>query len=390
MAKRTTAVQRPRPGPRPKRSASTKAAGTKNAAKRKPASKKPAPRKTTAKKKTASKKPAPRKTAAKKKTASKKPAPRKTAAKKAPTKKKAPASAHRSGVAEHGTRRRRTAHRVTTEPKKTVSKQSATKKTRSSIPSRRPDVAVAPATAAKWWLLASIVVVTAFTLAVLEAPFFEARNVQVSGISRTSEGAVLDALDLQPDTALLRYDSAAASESVIALPWVKQVEIIRQWPSTVRVVVRERTVESTVGAPDGSRWLVIGDDQFVVEERLTPPADVPIIIATHDVINASSVGERLVGVERALEVAHSLPLQLDPWVTTWESDADGRVTAHLVGSATAEFGAFADHRTQYVSLASILDGGASLVCLRSIDLAVADSPVLHRDPGCMVEAAALS
>ena len=330
------------------------------------------------------------------------------AKKKAAPKKSA---AHQSGVADHGTRRRRTAHRPpakntaskTAAPRKSAAskraaaakraaatKRAAAAKRAAPIPSRRQRDDVDPATTAKWWLIASIVVAVASLLAVLEAPFFEARDVQVSGIARTSEGAVLDALDLQPDTALLRYDASAASDSVLALPWVKQVEITRQWPSTVRVVVRERTVEASVGTPDGSRWLVIGDDQFVVEERLTPPPDVPLIIATHEIVAASTVGERLVGVERALEVAHGLPLQLDPWVTTWVSDADGRVTAHLVGSATAEFGAFADYRTQYVSLASILDGGASLVCLQTIDLAVADSPVLHRDPGCLVEAAALS
>ena len=129
---------------------------------------------------------------------------------------------------------------------------------------------------------------------------------------------------------------------------------------------------------------------MVVEERLTPPASVPVIIAAASIVDSATLGETLVGAERAMQIAFDLPLQLDPWVTTWTTDADGNVTANLVGSAVAEFGAFEDYRTQFVSLASILNGGAPRACLRTIDLSVADNPVLHRDPECMMQAQELS
>ncbi len=219
---------------------------------------------------------------------------------------------------------------------------------------------------------------------VLEAPFFEAKNTQISGISRTSEGAILDALDQQPDTALLRYDTNAAAERVAQLPWIQQVQVSRSWPSTIRVVVRERTPVAAIGNTTGSRWMITSEDGMVVEERLTPPASVPIIIAADEVVRDAAVGFPLVGVERALEIADELPLQLAPWVTTWTSDSSGSVAANLVGSAVVEFGAFEDHRTQFVSLASILNGGAPLVCLELIDLSVADNPVLHRNGECMI------
>jgi len=123
---------------------------------------------------------------------------------------------------------------------------------------------------------------------------------------------------------------------------------------------------------------------------MTPPTGVPVIIGTKAMVDAAAIGSPLVGPERVLEIANDLPLQLAPWVTTWSTDDDGRVTAHLVGSAVAKFGAFEDHRTQFVSLASILDGGAPLTCLSTIDLSVPDTPVLHRDPDCLVEARELS
>lgn len=217
----------------------------------------------------------------------------------------------------------------------------------------------------------------------LEASYFEAKDAQISGISRTSEGAILQALDLQPDAALLRYDTTAAAERIAELAWIQQVEVTRQWPSTVRVVARERTPSAAIGDRLGTRWLVLGEDGVVVEERLTPPASVPVIIASDELVTAATVGAPMVGAERALDIAFDLPLQLDPWVTTWSTDVEGNVTANLVGSAVVEFGAFEDYRTQYVSLASILNGGAPRACLRTIDLSVADNPILHRDPECM-------
>ncbi len=311
---------------------------------------------------------------------------------------------HRSGPAPHGTTRRRTAHQPTPAPKKRKPKPQVKAQLRpkqtpnpqakkrepanpQSIPFHRPEREVAPATVAKWWLLAGIVVAIGFIVAVLEAPFFEARTVQISGVARTSNGAVLDTLNLQPDAALLRYDLSNAEEKLAVLPWIKNVEVSRQWPSTVRVVVRERSVWATLGTPSGSRWLVLGDDGVVVEERLTPPTGVPVIIGTAAIVDQAQLGQPLTGAERVLEIAHDLPLQLDPWITTWTTDDDGRVTAQLVGSAEAEFGAFEDHRTQFVSLASILDGGAPLACLSVIDLSVADTPVLHRDSQCVAQVA---
>lgn len=287
---------------------------------------------------------------------------------------------HRSGTAPHGTTRRRTAHQPAPAPNK--------RKPNPSIPFHRPAREVAPATVAKWWLLAGLVVAIGFVVAVLEAPFFEARTVQISGVARTSNGAVLDTLNLQPDEALLRYDLSSAEEQLAVLPWIKSVEVSRQWPSTVRVVVRERSVWAALGTPSGSRWLVLGDDGVVVEERLTPPTGVPVIIGTSAIVDQARLGEPLKGAERVLEISHDLPLQLDPWITTWTTDDDGRVTAQLVGSAEAQFGAFEDHRTQFVSLASILDGGAPLACLSVIDLSVADTPVLHRDANCVAQVAA--
>ena len=299
--------------------------------------------------------------------------------------------AHRSGVGDHGAPRRRTAHQPSPRPTKSQKSQKARATAPRSIPARRETPSAhAPASVAKWWLLVGIVCTAAFCVAVLEAPFFEANSVQLSGAARTSEGAILAALDLPDDQALLTYGTNDGAEAIGALPWVKSVEVTRQWPSTVRVVIRERTATAAIGSSSGSSWFVVGEDGVVVEQRMTPPVGVPVIIAHRSITSAASVGDPLVGVDRVLTITQELPLQLAPWVTTWSVDTKGRVVARLVGSASVNFGAFEDHRTQFVSLASLLNGGADLVCLEQIDLSVGDTPVLYRNPQCMLEAQSLT
>lgn len=241
----------------------------------------------------------------------------------------------------------------------------------------------------RWWVLVGLLGLIGGVVAILEAPFFEARSVQISGIARTSEGAVLDRLAIPDDQALVMYSTSAAGERLAGLPWVQEVSVIRQWPSTVRVVIREHPVTAAVGTADGSSWAVLGADRVVVEHRLTPPSGVPLVVAPDAMVDAAVLGEPLEGVERVYALALGVPDQLAPWITTWTLDDDAVVHANLVGSAVVDFGPSEDERTQFVSLASLLGGGGSLTCLREIDLSIGDTPVLHRDPACIAQSRAL-
>ncbi len=235
-----------------------------------------------------------------------------------------------------------------------------------------------------WALLGLIVFLTVAVVALLEASLFEVQDVSIVGNSQTNDGLILETLSVPVDQALLLYDIDASTERISDLPWVREVEITRNWPSTLRVIVREHRVAAALGRPDGSEWLVLAESGIVVERRFTPPSSVPLIIGTDQMVNSAQIGEPVPSTGRALEIVLDVPRQLDGWITTWSLDTDGVLIAELVGSAQANFGAFEDPRTQFVSLASILDGGAELTCLRRIDLAVPDTPVLYRDTACII------
>ncbi len=212
---------------------------------------------------------------------------------------------------------------------------------------------------------------------------FEATRTQVSGHARTSDGAIEAALAIEDDQALIAYDTGEAALRIEQLPWVQSASVVRQWPSTVRVVVREHAVSAGIGDESGQRWFITGSERFAIEESATPPAGVPLIIADDSIIDAVTLGEPIEGIERAYDLALAIPNQLEPWISLWSVDDAGVVTGNLTGSANAIFGAAGDSRTQFVSLASILDGGPLLTCIDTIDLSTPDTPVIDRNPACL-------
>ncbi len=240
------------------------------------------------------------------------------------------------------------------------------------------------------WALVAVFGVCAAVFVVLKAPLFAIDEVQMSGNARTSDGAILAALDLEPGIPLATWDSDPAMAAIAELPWVDQVRVTKSYPSTVRVVIRERAVSASVGSAIRQEWLIVDDGGHVLERRLTPAAGTRMILAPPDVIDNGSVGSPANGIQSALVASENLPLQLDPWVDHWSVSRDGAVTIGLTGGASASLGHSTDHRTQFVSLASILDGGTSLVCIDDIDLGVADTPVVSRDSSCLIAAEALS
>ena len=235
----------------------------------------------------------------------------------------------------------------------------------------------------RWWFIGALLALIIAIVALLRAPFFAISDVQLTGEARTSEGTILDVLAIAEGQALASYDVSGAEAEIALLPWVEQVEVTRSWPSTLRVQIRERVPAAAITSAAGREWVVVSNDGHVLERRLTPPSKVPLIVAARAIVENVEIGEIADEALRPISVATNLPTQLLPWVDSWTVDATGLVNAELVGSARALFGSETDNRTQFVSLASILSGGASLVCISEIDLTIGDTPVVHRNEACL-------
>jgi len=70
---------------------------------------------------------------------------------------------------------------------------------------------------------------------------FGVQRITVSGRMHATDAAIAAAIGAGPDTMMLGFDTAAAKARLEALPWIRHAQVMRLLPSTLQVVVDERS-----------------------------------------------------------------------------------------------------------------------------------------------------
>jgi cell division protein FtsQ len=70
---------------------------------------------------------------------------------------------------------------------------------------------------------------------------FGVKRIIVTGQLHATDAAITAALGASPDTMMLAFDTAAAKSRLEAVPWIRHAQVMRLLPSTLQVVVEERT-----------------------------------------------------------------------------------------------------------------------------------------------------
>lgn len=118
-------------------------------------------------------------------------------------------------------------------------------------------------------LLALVVVVTVAgsAWALTRSPLLDVDDVVVEGAVQTPTDEVLAAVGARPGDQLLDIDADAASDRLEALPWVADASVAVDWPSSVRVSVRERVPVALGWRADGTGWLVDAEGRVLGPAR---------------------------------------------------------------------------------------------------------------------------
>lgn len=102
------------------------------------------------------------------------------------------------------------------------------------------------------------------------------KTVAVTGTRDVAASAVQTAAGVQRGGPMVRLDGEAVSARVrAALVGVESVSVQREWPSTVRLVVRERTAAAAV--PQGRGYVLVDRGGVVYRSIAAAPAGVPIL-----------------------------------------------------------------------------------------------------------------
>jgi cell division protein FtsQ len=218
-------------------------------------------------------------------------------------------------------------------------------------------------------------------VAATQSPLLDVDRVTVAGIDHTTERTVLRAAAIDPDAALLGVDPGAVARRVEELPWVDRAKVTRDWPSTVRIQVTERSVAAVVQVTDARAALVDTRGRVLSIEPWAPAADpaadgAPLVLT--GIGGRVAEGERLSGDARdALEVATALRERLPGVVASVSTDLD----AALVEGGSVRFGSTEQLEAKVTAVKTILSD-VDMSCLETLDVRVPGSPALTRDQRC--------
>ncbi len=106
---------------------------------------------------------------------------------------------------------------------------------------------------------------------------FGVKRVTVEGQKNTTDADITAALGAGPDTMMLTFDTDAAKQRLESVPWIRHAQVMRLLPSTLQVVIEERTPYA-VWQNKGKTYVV--DNQGVVLAPALPQAypNLPLVV----------------------------------------------------------------------------------------------------------------
>jgi cell division protein FtsQ len=124
------------------------------------------------------------------------------------------------------------------------------------------------------WAVAAIALAVGVAY-LIRTPLFGLSDVRVEGTRAAARAEVLEASQVRIGEPYLGLDLAAIRARVAALPRVAAVRVARDYPSSLRITVTERTAVATVST--GSVYWLVAADGTVLDAAGRRPAELPYV-----------------------------------------------------------------------------------------------------------------
>ncbi|CRK58424.1 Cell division protein FtsQ [Alloactinosynnema sp. L-07] len=177
----------------------------------------------------------------------------------------------------------------------------------------------------RWAVLGGVLGVLGLLYVVLFTSVLGVRGVEVLGNTVLTADEVRDAAKVEPDSPLVRLDTDAIAARVAALPRVRSVDVRRSFPSTVEIIIVERSAVAVAIAPDGFH-LVDGAGVDYSVETAAPPG-LPQVTAPDPATTKAAV-----------EILAAVPEPLRPQVVSVVAETVGNVRLTLTDGRVVKWG----------------------------------------------------
>ncbi|WP_394616385.1 cell division protein FtsQ/DivIB [Lentzea sp. JNUCC 0626] len=208
--------------------------------------------------------------------------------------------------------------------------------------------------------LLTVLSVVALVYCVLFTPLLGVSQVDVRGNAALTEDEVRAVADIEPGSPLARLDLQEIHDRVAGIPRVAAVEVERQLPGTVRLLITERTPIGSVKLPDGFHLIDSTGKDYAVLPAAAPgvPELVLALPSSSDPATRAVVG-----------VVNELPEKLRPEVVSVAATTGADVTLTLSGNRTAKWGSSENTARKAAVLLVLLTREGTTYDVSSPDLA---------------------
>ncbi|MDP9240513.1 MAG: FtsQ-type POTRA domain-containing protein [Actinomycetota bacterium] len=185
-------------------------------------------------------------------------------------------------------------------------------------------------------LLLAITLVGGVAYVAVGTGLLAVRTVRVTGNHQVSAAAVLAAAQVPVGTPMVLLDGAPIRRRVLAdVPGITAVDVVRSWPSGVRLVVRERVAVAVIA--QAGRFVLV--DRSAVLFRTVDRAPPGVVL-----IEVARPGQADPATRAALAVLVGLPADLRALVDAVAAPTAEQVTLRLHGGRDVLWGDAQDSR----------------------------------------------
>ena len=121
---------------------------------------------------------------------------------------------------------------------------------------------------------------------------FGVKRITVTGQLHATDAAITAALGAGPDTMMLGFDTDAAKARLEAVPWIRHAQVMRLLPSTLQVVVEERTPYA-VWQNHGQTYVVDAEGVVLAPALREAYAGLPLVVGEGAGKNAAQLFDQL-------------------------------------------------------------------------------------------------
>jgi len=198
-------------------------------------------------------------------------------------------------------------------------------------------------------------------------------DVLITGGDKISSNEVVALSKISLSQSMISVDSNKAESLILMNPWVDEVQINKEWPSSISIWVSLREAFAYAVTLDG-KFATIDANGVVLElYKLDSSNDFVGLL----VEKLADPGSKIVGIEMLLRAARSISPDLQQWIKIISPTASG-VRAELYGSVFVDLGVSEDFTAAMSDLKAVL-GQVELMCIQSIDVSVRENPIIERD-----------